>query len=139
MSKQFEHTVVSLLHGMETRLDGMQAQLNSHGEKFELIFDILARQHTTLQEYSGLLTQVAERLDGHDRMFEQIIQRLDEHDGRLDRHDAGLNHVIKQLGDHDDKFQQIIDGVIPEMEKRVAQEETLQRHERRLRALESHS
>mgnify|MGYP003620304338 CR=1 FL=1 len=116
MTKNFEDTILSLLRGMDQRMDGMAGDIaelktgyNHLDKKIDLVIDILAEHTAKLKE--------------HDERFSQIDERFSQIDKRFDEHDR--------------MFRQIIDGVIPEMETRTKHSMKLKNHERRITALES--
>jgi hypothetical protein len=123
MTKNFEDTILSLLRGIDKRIDNMSADIAELktdyvrlNNKVDLVIDILA-------EHSAKLKENDKRHDKHDANFKK-------QDAHFRKHDA-------YFGKHDALFKQVIAGVIPEMEKSTRHGIKLKNHERRITTLES--
>lgn len=116
MTKDFENTVLSLLRSVDKRIDSIDGRV-------------------------GMIEGRIDRIDGHIDKIDSHIAKLNASYGRLDRKvdlviDILATHSAK-FKEHDELFQEIIAGVIPEMEKRTEHSIKLKNHERRITALES--
>ena len=151
MTKNFEDTILSLLRGMDQRMDGMAGDIaelktgyNHLDKKIDLVIDILAEHTAKLKEHDERFSQIDERFSQIDERFSKIDERfskIDERfsqiDERFSQIDERFSQIDKRFDEHDRMFRQIIDGVIPEMETRTKHSMKLKNHERRITALES--
>jgi len=52
--------------------------------------------------------EVLERLEEHDRKFDEILATLAEHSRRFEEHDRKFNEILGRLEEHDRKFDEIL-------------------------------
>ena len=61
--------------------------------------------------------EVLERLEEHDRKFDEILATLAEHSRRFEEHDRKFNEILGRLEEHDRKFDEIL-GRLEEHDRR---------------------
>ena len=95
------------------------------------ILALLDEDHEFRLSVAGLvgLKEVLERLEEHDKKFNELLARQDEHDrkfeeilGRLEEHDRKFEEILGRLEEHDRKFEEILS--------------TLKEHSRSFKALD---
>ena len=61
--------------------------------------------------------EVLERLEEHDRKFDEILATLAEHSRRFEEHDRKFDEILGRLEEHDRKFNEIL-GRLEEHDRR---------------------
>ena len=63
------------------------------------IYDMLSGIEATLGKHSVQLSNIEERLGGHDARFDAHDARFDAHDARFDAHDARFDAIDESLAE----------------------------------------
>ena len=89
------------------------------------LLELLERDREFRLSVAGLLgyREILERLEAHDRKFEEmlavlnehsrrfneILERLDRHEARFAEHDRKFNEILARLDEHDRKFNEVVE------------------------------
>ena len=95
----------------EVELKKKLLKLLEEDKEFRYAVSGLVGMKTVLDEIKGIM----ERLEVHDRKFEEILSRLEEHDrkfeevmARLEEHDRKFEEILSRLEEHDRKFEEVM-------------------------------
>ena len=85
--------------------------------------------------YNGVMAKPFEEI--FLEMLGKISRKLEEHDARFDAIEAKIDKIEARLDKHDELFEQILDGMAPEIKKTTVHGLKIKDHERRIRRLKA--